>query len=682
MKKLFTLLAALACTVALNAATLNWTVPIFSDMANSTVLDGKTWEINDNISLSFSTNGASNSVKYGKTNALGTWINLYGGNVMTINLTDIEVTSITFQVMTEDPSGGGSSTPTTDWVLNVNGTTLQEGSDVWTGSAEDAITVTASKRTPITGMIIEYTANVDEGEDEGEYQPATLRFTADNTTDPTNVTVTDNDVTAAFTGTSSGAFRTSNVNYGTPDDYITIAGYYQPGGSSNNGTNSSTKGIFTFPCKGTLTIYAYYSGDGERTLQLSQNNETIFNQSFTSADFQSPEGKDTKIYPVYNVDVQKGTAYLLWPNNQVYLSGFDFAPSNDDNGDDNGGDEPDEPETPSAPDNTLDFQTAELFFSADQVGQGAIAQNVTLSDNGTSVDFTAASTSAQIDASNGYFGTAEDYITIPYRYRPGGKSTNGINSDNKGVFTFPCPGTLTIYAYNNQSDDRNLQLIQNDVTILDHVFKSTDAVNPPNSTRNVYPIVEVEVGEGTAYLLWPVNQVMLFGFKFEPVVTTITEGSIIVGGGTVLDQTSQSAVIEDGTLVISTEKETVWAYIQVPESATAVYYKLSDVKSNKNGRKVAPEGFQSAMPYEGYWVAPLMLNTNGTLEVQYEDEEGNLSPVSQFNYKVILETPTGIEDVIECLPAEDGIIYNIFGQKVDESYKGIVIKNGKKYIQK
>ena len=337
--------------------------------------------------------------------------------------------------------------------------------------------------------------------------------------------------------------------------------------------------------------------------------------------------------------------------------------------------------TPPAPDNTLDFQTAELLFSTDQVGQGAIAQNVTLSDNETSVDFTTTSTNAQIDASNGYFGTAEDYITIPYRYRPGGNSSKGIESPTKGVFTFPCPGTLTIYAYNNQSDERNLQLIQNDDTILDHVFKSTDAVNPPNSSRNVYPIVEVEVAEGTAYLLWPVNQLMLYGFKFEPVVTTITEGSIIVGGGTVLDQTSQSAVIEDGTLVISTEKETVWAYIQVPESATAVYYKLSDV-NYKNGRKVAPEGFQTAMPYEGYWVAPLLLNTNGTLEVQYEDEEGNLSPVSQFSYKVIKNTPTGIEDVIECLPAEDGIIYNIFGQKVDESYKGIVIKNGKKYIQK
>ena len=31
---------------------------------------------------------------------------------------------------------------------------------------------------------------------------------------------------------------------------------------------------------------------------------------------------------------------------------------------------------------------------------------------------------------------------------------------------------------------------------------------------------------------------------------------------------------------------------------------------------------------------------------------------------------------------EGGVIYNLAGQKVDASYKGIVIMNGKKFIQK
>ena len=31
---------------------------------------------------------------------------------------------------------------------------------------------------------------------------------------------------------------------------------------------------------------------------------------------------------------------------------------------------------------------------------------------------------------------------------------------------------------------------------------------------------------------------------------------------------------------------------------------------------------------------------------------------------------------------EDGVAYNLAGQPVGDDYKGIVIKNGKKYIQK
>ena len=42
---------------------------------------------------------------------------------------------------------------------------------------------------------------------------------------------------------------------------------------------------------------------------------------------------------------------------------------------------------------------------------------------------------------------------------------------------------------------------------------------------------------------------------------------------------------------------------------------------------------------------------------------------------------TGIKGVKNITPAT-GAIYNLAGQKVDASYKGIVIMNGKKYLQK
>ena len=49
---------------------------------------------------------------------------------------------------------------------------------------------------------------------------------------------------------------------------------------------------------------------------------------------------------------------------------------------------------------------------------------------------------------------------------------------------------------------------------------------------------------------------------------------------------------------------------------------------------------------------------------------------------LITRTATGITDVIDLNPATVGARYNLAGQRVDDSYKGVVIMNGKKYINK
>lgn len=63
-----------------------------------------------------------------------------------------------------------------------------------------------------------------------------------------------------------------------------------------------------------------------------------------------------------------------------------------------------------------------------------------------------------------------------------------------------------------------------------------------------------------------------------------------------------------------------------------------------------------------------------------------ISPKSQigfYGYKFTPGTGTGVENVEVAAPAvKTNVIYNLAGQVVDESYKGIVIKNGKKYLKK
>ena len=62
----------------------------------------------------------------------------------------------------------------------------------------------------------------------------------------------------------------------------------------------------------------------------------------------------------------------------------------------------------------------------------------------------------------------------------------------------------------------------------------------------------------------------------------------------------------------------------------------------------------------------------GARIIRWIDEDGNVE-----NEEVV----TGIQNVM-AVEAEDGDLYNLAGQKVNAAYKGVVIKNGKKMIQK
>lgn len=67
----------------------------------------------------------------------------------------------------------------------------------------------------------------------------------------------------------------------------------------------------------------------------------------------------------------------------------------------------------------------------------------------------------------------------------------------------------------------------------------------------------------------------------------------------------------------------------------------------------------------------------GTVDITY--------PINSINFYAFEYTPSstdGISTIKAGAAAQDGTIYNLAGQKVDENYKGVVIKNGKKMIQK
>lgn len=89
-----------------------------------------------------------------------------------------------------------------------------------------------------------------------------------------------------------------------------------------------------------------------------------------------------------------------------------------------------------------------------------------------------------------------------------------------------------------------------------------------------------------------------------------------------------------------------------------------------------------------YWCAGAMYESN-SLTCQpdksvrygnYAKEKSTMKVLEKYFGNWVEDA--GVEDVSSDAAVEDGRIYNLFGMQVDENYKGIVIKNGKKYIQR
>ena len=484
MKKLFTLLAVIGATMTMNAATAVWSASDL-DLANNAALDGVSAQINSNLSISFA-NGEATDNNYIRVRSVSAMpqpaVAFYSKNVITISATDAVITGVKFNILIDD-NAGSDSTP--GWKFSVNGTSLSGDDNTWTGSAE-TLTLTGGSKSTIVGMTIEYTPSTPA-------EPGTentLSWMATQLSELSN-----NDVLDGMSFDINPALSFSLANNDSDKDII-----YKKTSSAPTTINIYSKGSITFTAQ---------EGASIKSIKFIVN--TSEGTSNTPGWTLQDDAKNS-----YSTDndtwTGNATEVTFTDKSAIQLMGFDitYTSAGTGSGDDNGDDDDDEGE----------YQSASLFFNGDLVGQGEIAQNVTLSDNGTTVVFTSNSANAQIDDITFNFGSAEEYTAIQYRYRPGGKSSNGVNSTNKGVFTFPCSGTLYLYVFNNQSDERNIQIVQNNETIYDHTYNSEDCDIIPGegeaSDIKIYPVYNVEVAKGTAFLLWPTNQVMISGFEFVP----------------------------------------------------------------------------------------------------------------------------------------------------------------------
>lgn len=345
MKKIFILVAALATTMVMSATTLEWkasSMPdINPDIKNNATFEG-TLQVNSNISFEIANGEGTTAPKYRAVTTMSApSLMFYNNNIWTVAATDATITSIEFVIFDPVPTTDNSdSTP--EWKVTIDGKTYNAANPIWTGSA-DTVLITSGAKTSVQGLNIEYTVKGGT-EEPGEYQKATLRFTEDQVTPDNesapNVTLSDNGVTLNLVSNSTSAsIKSSTAYFGTAESYEKFSYRYGTGTRSSNGTSSNTMGTFTFPCAGTLTIYGYNNNATGRAVEVVQNNATLLSHTYLDTDYVTPDGTTIKVYPTLEVDVEKGTAYLLYPDNQIFFFGFDFEPAEEEENP-GGGEEP------------------------------------------------------------------------------------------------------------------------------------------------------------------------------------------------------------------------------------------------------------------------------------------------------------------------------------------------------
>lgn len=492
MKKFFTLAAAaLLATAGLNAATVTWSAEQIKSLGNNYALDGETLDINDCLTLTFANGQATenNYVRLRTVTALpAPVVAFYSKNTMTIAAEGATINSIEFSILTE-----ADSDATPEWKFSGDGQTLSGDDNTWTGSATSVV-FTGGSKTSISSITIDYTPTaLNPGEEVTYNWLASSLSTLSNNDQLDGMSFDINDYVSFSLADNEGD---KNIIFKKTSSAPTTINIY----SKNSITFEAAEGV-------TITAIQF-------VVNTSEGTSNTPGWSFQTEDKTTYDAaNDTWTGNATTITFTDKSAAQLMGVNITYKAAGNSGDNGGDNGDDNGDDDG-------------DYESASLFFTGDLVGKGEIAQNVTLTDNGVSVTFTSNSDNAQIDDITFNYGTAEEYTGIQYRYRPGGKSSNGVNSTNKGVFTFPCAGTLYIYAFNNQDDNRSLQLVQDDETIFNNVYTSTDyeAVENGETEIKVWPIKSVEVKKGNATLLWPVNQVMLSGFEFVPSESGDTTG--------------------------------------------------------------------------------------------------------------------------------------------------------------
>lgn len=135
----------------------------------------------------------------------------------------------------------------------------------------------------------------------------------------------------------------------------------------------------------------------------------------------------------------------------------------------------------------------------------------------------------------------------------------------------------------------------------------------------------------------------------------------------------------------SDEKSYSCSSMESQYTFTGTYHKMNGLKTNdyifmSGGKLCKAEDDNVALSPQRWY---LKIESLGS---QVDDESGSANAKAmQFDIKLLDDEATGIDEItVTRTPLKNSVeaIYNLNGMRVNDSYKGIVIKNGKKVYQK
>ncbi len=215
----------------------------------------------------------------------------------------------------------------------------------------------------------------------------------------------------------------------------------------------------------------------------------------------------------------------------------------------------------------------------------------------------------------------------------------------------------------------------------------TDVFPTPTGRKRVYHTREVSHEYGTVCLpipLWSDEEITYYRFAGTKnvdgnIVFVFTKTDIVIEGEPVLFRASRTGKLtfNDGILTSIdpiTPPEGEWTmvgtYVQKvfgplsPTSSYNVYYVSDGVIRNAKKTTIAP--------YRAYFEGPSIddLKAAGAkaIQIEIEDEDGQTTALELVGNDLV--------------PVQGGKTYSVMGTEVDGSYRGIVIKNGKKVVVK